>query len=330
MELVAAVRASRGEVPVERLLDLEAKVARALRRPKLEATLRCYRSDWEDFSIWCSQLPVEALPATGNLVAACVAELAQPPDDRRPAKVSTITRRLAAIGEAHKLAGETNPATTAIVRETMKGIRRMLGVAPTQKKALSTSDIRAAVTRLPDSLQGHRDRLILLLGFAGGMRRSEVAGLDVEHLEDHADGLLVHLPKSKTDQEQRGRRVEIVYGRHTDTCPVVAWRAWQQASGITSGPVFRPIDRHGNLRPGRLTAQSIAIVVKRHARALGQGPQQFAGHSLRRGMATQTARNGAPERIIMATTGHHSIETIRGYIDDAELFTDPASRYLDL
>ncbi|HAS09001.1 MAG TPA: integrase, partial [Acidimicrobiaceae bacterium] len=147
---------------------------------------------------------------------------------------------------------------------------------------------------------------------------------------EHPEGLLVALVRSKTDQEQAGRRVEIVYGNSADTCPVRAWRRWLEESGIRDGPAYRPIDRHGNVSANRLSAQAVGIVVKRHTARLGHDTRDFAGHSLRRGMATTAARNGAAERTIMRATGHTATETLRGYIEEGEQFSDPASGYLDL
>ena len=320
---------ARAAVVAERLEALEAKVAAAVVRSRAPATLRAYRSDWKDFAVFCEQLGVDALPASPAVVAGYVAELADPPDDRSPARVSTITRRLAAIGEGHKVGGHPNPCTDPLVRETMKGVRRSLGVAPTQKKGITTGDVKAAVAALPPGLAGHRDRLLLTLGFAGGFRRSELAGITVADVEQVAEGLLVHLDRSKTDQEGKGRRVEIVYGTDAATCPVRAWRTWLTASAITTGQVFRRIDRHDRLL-GPLSPQGVALVVKRHMGRLGHTAGDFAGHSLRRGHATTAARNGASERTIMRTTGHTSTQTVRGYIEDGELFSDPASKYLGL
>jgi len=189
---------------------------------------------------------VEFVPASPATVAGYVAELADPPDDRSAAAVSTITRRLAAIGEGHKVAGHPNPCANQLVRETMKDIRRTLDVAR-QKKGLSTPDVRAAVADLGEAMIEVRDRLILLLGFAGATRRSELVALDVAHVEEVEEGLLVHLGRSKTGQEARGRQVEIVYGTDAETFPVRAWRAWLASAGITEGPVLRPVDRHHNL-----------------------------------------------------------------------------------
>jgi len=299
-----------------RLAALEAKVARAVVRARAPATLRAYRSDWADFAVWCDGIGTSALPAAPGVVAAYVAEMADPPDDRAPAAVSTITRRLAAIGEGHKAAGHPNPCTDELVRTTMGGVRRMLGVAPRQKTALRTADLRAVLSGFnPAKLLDIRDRSLLLLGFAGGMRRSELVGLDVGDVIQVDEGLLVGLRNSKTDQEGRGRKVEVVYGTHPATCPVRAWRAWLAASGINEGPAFRSVDRHCRLGERRLSDQSVALVVKRHMVGLGQAAATYAGHSLRRGMATTAAKGGASERAIMRATGHTSTQTVRGYIE---------------
>lgn len=325
----ARVEAARDSAPPARLMELEAKIARAVARSRAEATLRAYRSDWADFTIWCGQEGFDPLPASPATVAAYVAELADPPDDRPPRAVSTIERRLAAIGEGHKVAGHPNPASAGLVRETMKDIRRLIGVAQRQKKGVSTEDLRAVATGLGDRAIDVRDRAILLVGFAGGFRRSELAGLDVDDIEGHPGGLLVRLRSSKTDQERAGRKVEIVYGADEATCPVRAARCWIDLAGA-AGPWLRRVDRHGNISPDRLSAQAIGLVVKRHMARLGYDTRDFAGHSLRRGMATTAARNGAAERTIMRTTGHTATDTLRSYITEAEEFSDPASGYLGL
>ncbi len=318
-----------GEHP-DRIVELQSKAAQMATAARAPATLTAYRSDFADFSQWCRHLQLVSLPASPATVATYLTDLAQPSDDRAPLAVSTIERRIAAISVAHQLANETNPCRDPIVAETMKGIRRLLGTAPTQKKAITLADIRAAVTRTGDRPIDIRDRLVLLLGFASGMRRSELAGLQTGDVASAPEGLLIHLRRSKTDQEARGRRVEIVYGNDETTCPVTAYRAWQRTSPHTDGPVLRRIDRHGNIGAAGLTPQAVAIIVKRHMNALGHNVNDFAGHSLRRGNITTASRNGAPEHTIMRTTGQKSLATMRGYIEDAELFTDPASGYLGL
>lgn len=314
----------------ERLALVEAAVAKAISRGRAPATIRAYASDWTDFANWCTTLGVQALPASPGAVAGYVSELAFPPEERATLAVSSITRRLAAIGQVHSVAHHPNPATDALVREAMRGIRRSLGVAPRrQKRAVATADIRAALSSLGDSAAELRDRAVLLLGFATAMRRSELAGLEVCDIEEVPEGLLVHLGRSKTDQEAAGRRIEVVYGSDPRTCPVRAYRTWLAGAGISEGPAFRQVDRHGRIG-GPLSGEGIASIVTRRMGALGYPAGEFGGHSLRRGHATTAARNGASERTIMATTGHTSTATLRGYIADGELFSDPASSYLGL
>ena len=331
MELAAGPVDMVGPVPA-RVAELNAKLAGVLRRSKAPATLRAYRSDWADFCRWCDRLGVVALPADPATVALYIAELADPCDASAPRAVSTISRRLASISAAHKLAGHANPCLDELVKETFKGVRRMLGVAARHAKTgIGTNDIAAVIAGLDERrLIDQRDRALLLVGFAGGFRRSELASLHVTDIEQHPEGLLVSVRRSKTDQEQTGRRVEIVPGRHRATCPVAAYRAWIEQAGIHDGPVFRAVNRHGHISPRALSPQAVALIVKRHIARLGYDPTHFAGHSLRRGHATTAARNGATDRTIMASTGHTNTRTLNAYISDAELFTNPASSYLDL
>jgi site-specific recombinase XerD len=316
----------------ERAAELEAKLARAVAATRAPATLRAYRADWADFTIWCRTLGVAPLPAAPEVLAAYLSELAQPGDDRPPAAVATIERRLSAVTQAHRVAGLASPRSHPLVAETLRGVRRLLGVAPKGRKAGAlTADLQAAVAAIDlATLSGLRDRALLLLGFAGGMRRSELVGLDVDDLEAAPEGYVIRLRSSKTDQEAAGRAIPIVYGTDPGCCPVRAVRAWTTAAGINAGPLFRPVNRHGTVLPRRLSAQSVALIVKAHMGRLGHLPTDFAGHSLRRGHATSAARGGAPERTIMATTGHRSTRTVRTYIEEGQLFDDPSGRYLGL
>jgi integrase len=145
--------------------------------------------------------------------------------------------------------------------------------------------------------------VLLLLGFAGALRRSELVGLDVDNVCEGADGLTVRLRRSKTDQEGAGRTVGIPYGSNPITCPVRAWRAWLEVSGITEGAALRPVDRHGHIGASRLSAPAVALVLKRHAARAGLDPAEFAGHSLRAGLATSAAAAGVPERVIAEQNG---------------------------
>jgi integrase len=247
------------------------------------------------------------------------------------AKVSTIVRRLAAIAKQHRDVGRYSPCSMkySAICEVLKGIKREKGTRPAFKSALTTSDLRAMVCALPQSPQGLRNRVLLLMGFASGLRRSEVVALNMADVEDTADGLKVLIGRSKADQEGQGRTIGIPYGSDPRTCPVRAYRAWLAVSGITEGPIFRHF--HGKkMGEKAITAQVVALVVKRAAERAGLDPAILAGHSLRSGLATQAARNGASERSIMRQTGHKSVQMVRRYIREAELFHDNAAAKLGL
>src|SRR5579862_3298717 len=217
-----------------------------IRASKAENTLRGYRSDWRDFIGWCEGHHVCPLPASPETVAAYIAECA----DRL--KVGTIQRRLNAIAEAHKAAGILSPTSSGMVSNTLKGIRRSLSSAPAQKAPALTDDIRAMIGVTDHGLIGLRDRALILIGFAGAFRRSEVVALDASDLAFGKDGLTVHLRRSKTDQVGEGRKIGIPYGSNPDTCPVRVLQSWLEAAGIAEGPVFRSMDRHGRLQAARV------------------------------------------------------------------------------
>ena len=175
-----------------------------------------------------------------------------------------------------------------------------------------------------------RDRALLLLGFAGAFRRSELIGLDRAAVALTTDGLVVTLRRSKTDPEGAGRKIGIPYGSHPETCPVRAFRAWLEASRITAGALFRPINRHAQLGTRRLSAYAVALIVKRYATAAGLNASEFAGHSLRSGLATSAAQAGASERAIMNQTGHRSLNMVRRYIREGSLFRENAAAVVGL
>lgn len=192
------------------------------------------------------------------------------------------------------------------------------------------SQLRAASGALPASLLGKRDRALLLLGFAGAFRRSELAGLEVRDLAFAEDGLEVTLRRSKTDQEGKGSKKGIPYGSDPKTCPVRAVRAWLEASGIAEGPVFREVTRHGHVEAAPLSGRSIARVVKRSAEAAGLDPAGFSGHSLRAGLATAAAKAGKSTHAIMRQTGHKSADMVARYVREASLFEDNAAAGIGL
>jgi site-specific recombinase XerD len=302
-----------------------AQVREYVRASKAENTLRGYQSDWRHFCAWCdSRGGLCPLPAAADAVAAYIAECAG------HLKPGSIQRRLNAIAEAHKAAGLETPTHAAIVANTMKGIRRTLGTAPAQKAPALTDDIRAMVDATDAGLIGTRDRALILLGFAGAFRRSELVGLGVEDCAFGKDGLTVTLRRSKVDQAGAGRKIGIPYGSNPETCPVRTLQAWLEMAGISSGPLFRSINRHGQIQPRRLSDIDVARVVKKLADSAGLDAAKYAGHSLRAGHATAAAIAGASERSIMHQTGHRSVQMVRRYIRDGSLFRENSAGKLGL
>jgi integrase len=296
------------------------------RNATAENTRRGYRSDWAGFAAWCEAAGQEALPARPETVACYISELAA---THKPA---TIARHLAAIASAHKARGFPSPASMqhGAVAAVWHGIRRTHGTAQTQKSPLLTADLRRMAGALDEGVMGARDRALLLVGFAGAFRRSELVGLDIEDCEFGRDGLVITLRRSKTDQEAQGRKIGIPYGSNPETCPVRALQAWIEVSGAESGALFRPINRHGQVRGGRLTGTAVALIVKRHAAAAGLAAENFSGHSLRADLATAAAIAGASEPAIMRQTGHRSAAMLRRYVREASLFRENAAAVVGL
>ncbi|HEX2948446.1 MAG TPA: site-specific integrase [Armatimonadota bacterium] len=286
---------------------------------KAESTRRAYQADWHDFTAWAAWRKLPSLPADPSTVALYLTALAE-----AGKRASTLQRRRAAIAFAHELAGYEPPTRTALVEEVMAGIRREIGVAQQGKAPALTPDIRAMVNHLPTDLRGVRDRALLLIGFAGAFRRSELIALDIEDVEECDEGLRITIRHSKTDQEGKGRLVGIPRGEHPETCPVRAYQSWLHASMISHGPLFRGISTHGKVL-GRLSDRGVARTVKRAAEAAGLDPEQYSGHSLRAGLATSAAIAGVLDRDIMAQTGHKRVETLYKYIRRGNLFRDNAA-----
>jgi len=293
-------------------------------RSKAANTVRAYASDWRDFAGWCSARGLDALPARPETVALYLTEQA----DR--IRVSSLNRRLSAIAQAHQLAGLESPAADSRVRIVMGGIRRVKGAAQRGKRPILLDDLRHMVERLPDTPAGTRDRALLLVGFAGAFRRSELVALDIDDLAFGRDGLTVTIRRSKTDQEGQGRRIGIPHGSHPATCPVRALQAWLARLEAEAGPVFRAVDRHGRIAPQRLSDRAVALIVKRAAADAGIAVEEVAGHSLRAGLATAAAAAGVSERAIMAQTGHRSLPTVRRYIREGSLFLENAAGKIGL
>ena len=283
---------------------------------KSAATIRAYAAGWRDFLAFCEPRGLSALPASDETVATYLADMAD-----RGAKAATIARRLVVISQAHKAADLPSPTSSSLVSRTHAGIRRTLGTAQQGKAPALVDDLKRMLEALPNTRVGLRDRALLLLGFAGAFRRSELVGLDVADLEFARAGVIVTLRKSKTDQAGRSRRLGIPFGSSERTCPVRSVQAWLEAARISEGPVFRSLDRFQRVQGARLSDKAVALIIKRRAKAVGLDPARYAGHSLRAGLATSAAAAGASERVIMSQTGHRSADMVRRYIRDGSLFT---------
>jgi len=283
------------------------------RKSKAANTLRAYQAAWAEFQNFAAERSQPSLPASVTTVIDYITLLAD-----SGAKVSTIQVKLAAIAAAHRAAKQADPTVDEDVRVVMAGIRRELRTAPTKKAPATLGQIRKMVAALPDTLAGKRDKALLLVGFAGAFRRSELVDVDVADVRLNGKAVIT-VKRSKTDQEGKGQVKVIPTLADKTTCPVEALKAWLSASHIKSGAVFRQVDKWGNVREARLSAQSVALIVKAAAERAGLEPRQFAGHSLRSGFITEAAGAGVESRDIMAQTGHKSEAVMRGYIQDAGL-----------
>jgi integrase len=294
---------------------------------KAPATLKAHRNDWRDFETWCREHQLTSLPSTPETVALFIA-------DRASTLASgTITRRLTSITKAHQAAGFTDSPATArhfIIGETPKGIRRTIGAAQHGKDPLLSADIRRIVAAGREDLLGLRDSAVVLVGFAGGFRRSELAGIHLCDLKFSADGVVVAVRKSKTDQEGAGREVGLPFGASQDTCPARALSQWLDRAAIREGPVFRSVGRYGHVSLRGLHTDSIGKLLKCAAGRAGLKVEELGGHSLRAGCVTQAAMNGVREFVIMRQTGHKTIATLRRYIRSGEIFRENAAAGLGI
>jgi integrase len=292
------------------------------------ATRRAYASDWRSFAAWGAGFGFEVMPASTATLVLYLSHLAS-----SGKKVSTIVRAKAAISVAHDIAKEANPTHAPEVKRALKGIRRSIGVAPEKKKALLGDDIerlvrlalatKAAGAKQTPSVRGFRDAALLSLGFAGGFRRSELVAIHVEHLDFQPEGVVVFIPKSKTDQEGVGRRLGVPHALTVDLL-----KRWLELAGIKAGPVFRAVHVDDSVSTRGLSSDAVAEIVKKYAVLAGLDPKRFAGHSLRRGFITHTIREGKNERDIMRQTGHKSTNVFRGYVEEASVFIDNAAKDL--
>ena len=298
-----------------------------IQRSKAENTVRAYQADWRDFSAFCQREKHVNLPASPETVALYLTWLI----DVQKRKTATLTRRLAAISQAHQTTGLPTPTQDLTVRAVLAGIRRTHGSQTIAKSPLVPVLLKRLLDQIPDTPIGQRNRALLLLGFAGGLRRSELVAIEYRDLESTSSGLLITIRHSKGDPEGRGQTIGIPFGRHPQTCPVRALRTWLDIAGIDTGPVFRSTAPWtGQILPRALEAKRVATLIQQLAGQAGLDPTQFGGHSLRSGLATAAAAGGASERAIMDQTRHKSVLQVRRYIRRGSAFQDNAASFTDL
>ena len=306
-------------LPSTELIEASNSANSYARAEKSAATLKAYESDLRHFSTWCERASVIFMPASPDTVAAYLASLAD-----AGLSASTGMRRAAAIAYAHARLDLDRPTEAERVRQVLRGIRRTIGTAPKQKAPATAKYIRAMLKAVPDTSIGKRDRALLLLGFGAALRRSELVALDVADIERQPEGILVHIRRSKTDQEGAGHVVAVPRG--TKLKPVEALDAWLAASSITAGAIFRSINKGGAVSPDRLTDQSVALIVKHRAAAAKLDPKLFAAHSLRAGFVTSALEDGADALRVMDQTRHKSVDTLRKYDRRAKAFAAHAGK----
>ncbi|MCJ2068309.1 site-specific integrase [Methylobacterium sp. J-030] len=283
-----------------------------------ERTAEAYRGAFTAFRAWCAVNGVSTeLPASVEATVAYLSHMAS--TGRKPA---TIRLHVAAIAAAHKAKGFEPPTNNEVAKATVKGIRRTLGTKPNRKAPVTADAMKRMLRKVPADLMGRRDRALLLIGFAAALRRSELVALQVSDLEWADEGVIVTIPRSKTDQEGAGHTVAIPSGSKLK--PVEALEAWLKAAGIAEGPVFRSIAKGGRISPHGLTPQSVAAVVKSRAEAAGLDPAIFSGHSLRAGFVTSALAAGADVLKVMDVTRHRSVDTLKVYDRRSRAFRDHA------
>jgi len=286
---------------------------------KASRTLQAYRQAFDAFREWCAGMGEEPLPASAATTASYLAGLAD-----RGLKASSVDLHAAAIAFMHRKAGREPPTNAELVKEVVRGIRRSIGTKVTRKAPATAEALKTMLRRIPDTLIGKRDRALLLIGFAAALRRSELVALQVADLDRSPEGLVIHIARSKTDQEGAGHTVPVPAGSKLK--PVQALDAWLAGAAILSGPVFRPIGKGGRVGRNALSDRAVAQIVKDRAAAAGLDATLFAGHSLRAGFVTSALEAGADLLKVMQVTRHTQVDTLKGYDRRAQAFKNHAGK----
>ena len=289
---------------------LELETIKNLRNSKSINTLRAYQSDYNDFSLFCSKNGFQAMPTQPKILALYITHLSS------YSKYSTLKRRLASISILHKTKGHYIDTKHPIIMENLMGIKRTNGSNQKGKKPLLINDLKILINAIHQSNEKDkrkiRDKALVLIGFSGGFRRSELVDIEYEDLEFVSEGVKIFVKRSKTDQSGEGMTKAIPYFDNEKFCPVIALKNWIEIFDLKKSRIFNISDK------------SVALIIKKYANYAGLDSHRYAGHSLRSGFATSTAESGAEERNIMAMTGHKSTEMVRRYIKEANLFKNNA------
>ena len=293
-----------------------------LKTSKAINTLRAYKSDFEDFSAFCAKHEFNCMPTDPKIVSLYLTHLSS------SSKISTLRRRLVSIGVVHKLKGHYLDTKHPVIIENLMGIKRKKGSIQKGKKPLLINHLKQIINVIDEKkiekIKKLRNRTLILIGFGGGFRRTELISIDYEDLDFVEEGVKITLRRSKTDQFGEGLIKGLPYFTNEKYCPVTSLKNWINLSKIKNGPIFRRFAKSSILTKHRLTDQSVALLIKDYLRLAGIENQNFSGHSLRSGFATVAAESGADERSIMSMTGHKSSQMVRRYIREANLFKNNA------
>ena len=293
-----------------------------LKSSKAKNTLRAYKSDFRDFETFCSKHSFNSLPTEPKIISLYLTKLS------KNSKISTIKRRLVSISMLHKLKGHYLDIKHPVVVENLMGIKRIKGSVQKGKKPILISHLKSIINIIDelkiDEIKKLRDKSIILVGFGGGFRRTELISIDHEDIEFVSEGLKITIQRSKTDQFGEGMIKGIPYFTNEIYCPVINLQKWLEISKIKSGPIFRRLSKGSSITNNRLTDQSVVLLIKKYLNLAGIENTNFSGHSLRSGFATVAAEFGADERSIMAMTGHKTTQMVRRYIREANIFKNNA------
>ena len=293
-----------------------------LKTSKANNTLRAYRSDYKDFAAFCAKHGFKSMPTDPKIVSLYLTHLS------KTSKISTLRRRLVSIGVVHKLKGHYLDTKHPVIIENLMGIKRLKGSKQTGKKPILISHLKQIINIINEQdieeIVKLRNKALILIGFGGGFRRSELISIDHEDLEFVNEGVKITLKRSKTDQFGEGMIKGLPYFSNKTYCPVMNLKDWLKISKIKTGPIFKRFAKGSVLTNNRLTDQSVVLIIKDCLKLAGIENNNFSGHSLRSGFATVAAESGADERSIMAMTGHKTSQMVRRYIREANIFKNNA------